>query len=103
MLLLFSFSTEAVSALEWTPDFLIIFVVLSIFGTAIVYVIWFDLMTRNELNRLNTFTFLTPVFGLIIAAIFYNERLTLVEWAGTILIIVAAIAAGGVTRRRGLN
>lgn len=103
VLLLFSFSIETVSALKWTPGFLFIFIVLSIFGTAIVYVIWFDLMTRNELNRLNTFTFLTPVFGLIIAAIFYNEHLTLVEWAGTILIIIAAITAGGMSWRRDLN
>lgn len=103
VLLLFSFSAEDASTLVWSLEFLFIFVVLSIFGTAIVYVIWFDLMTRNELNRLNTFTFLTPVFGLIIAALFYNEHLTLVEWTGTITIMLAAIVAGKASRHRELN
>ena len=54
---------------------------------------WFSLLRRAELNRLNTYTFLTPVFGLIIGMLFYGERLSPLEWGGAALVILAAVVS----------
>ncbi|NIP31237.1 MAG: EamA family transporter, partial [Candidatus Dadabacteria bacterium] len=37
--------------------------------------IWFSLLNYVELNRVNVFTFLTPVFGLIIGLVYFDESL----------------------------
>lgn len=65
--------------------------VLALFGTALVAVLWLDLLQRNELIRINIYTFLTPVFGLAIAATFFEERLGLAEWLGVALILVSLV------------
>lgn len=62
---------------------------LALLGTALVSLLWFDLLRRTELVRLNTFTFLTPVFGLAIAAVFLDERLNGIEWLGVALVLAA--------------
>ncbi len=75
----------------WSFSFTVDLLVLSLFGTALTSVLWFSLMHCNKLTRLNTFTFLTPVFALMIGAIFFNERLGWLEIGG-ILFILGSIA-----------
>ena len=52
--------------------------------------LWYYLLNRTSLNRLNTFTFLTPVFGLFLGGLFFEERLGLVQGLG-IVVTVAGI------------
>lgn len=57
-------------------------------------VLWLDLLKRNELVRINIYTFLSPVFALAIAAIFFDERLRLLEWIGVALVLTAVALIG---------
>jgi len=43
------------------------------------------------LNRLNAFTFLTPVFALIVGAFFFDERVHLVEVIGIVLTLIGVL------------
>ena len=52
---------EASVQITWSLSFVVILLTLGLLGTAIAYALWFSLLQRSELTRLNTFTFLTPV------------------------------------------
>lgn len=87
-LLSLSLVFEAPIKIVWSLAFTVDLLALSLFGTALAFVLWFSLMHRNRLTRLNTFTFLTPVFALIIGAFFFNERLDWLEIGGILLILI---------------
>jgi drug/metabolite transporter (DMT)-like permease len=78
-------------AIAWSVDFAIALGVLAIAGTAVAFALWIALLARNELVRLNVFSFATPIFGLAIAAVFYDERLGAFEWGGVALVLCAVI------------
>ena len=78
---------ESPIKIVWSLAFTVDLLALSLFGTALVFVLWFSLMHRNRLTHLNTFTFLTPAFALVIGAFFFNERLGWLEIAGILLIL----------------
>ena len=84
-LLLAAQVVESPLQVVWSPAFVINLMVLSLLGTALAFVLWFSALHRGDLNRLNTFTFLTPVFALLIGALFFSERLGLTEITGIIL------------------
>ena len=44
------------------------------------------LLKSVSVTRLNVFTFLTPVFGLIIGLIFFGERISVLEFFGILVI-----------------
>ena len=90
--------TEDVLSLTWSVDFVAVLVVLSVFGTAVPYWLWFAALKQVELSRANAFRFLTPLFGLAIGAGFFDERLRWIEIAGAALIV-----AGIVLVQRGGN
>jgi drug/metabolite transporter (DMT)-like permease len=81
---------EAPLRLAWTPQFVILLLALGWLGTALAYGLWFALLAHAELTRLNTFTFLTPAFALVIGALFFGERLQLMEATGVALILAGA-------------
>lgn len=74
-----------------SPSFVMVLLALGLLGTAVAFVGWFSLLGRAELNRLNTFTFLTPLFALMIAAALWGERLGLFELGGTVLILASML------------
>ncbi len=82
---------EASEQVMWSASFVTVLLALSLLGTAASFALWFSLLHRNELNRLNTFTFLTPAFALIIGALFFNERLQWPEVSGMGLILVGVL------------
>ena len=43
----------------------------------ITYIAWFWLISNYAVSRLASFTFLTPIFGVIAGAVFLNEQITL--------------------------
>lgn len=53
------------------------------------YVLWFWLLRRYPASGLSSFTFLSPVFGVMCGAIFLNEPLTI-----RIFLALGLIAAG---------
>lgn len=86
-----SMLTEDVSSLTWSTNFLLVLVVLSVLGTSLPYWLWFAALKQVELSRANAFRFLTPLFGLVIGAAFFDERLGLVQIAGAALIVMGIV------------
>jgi len=84
---------EQAAVLYWSFSSIVNLLVLSIFGTALAFLGWLDLLRRADLNLLNTYTFLTPVFGLLIGMLFYSERLLGIEWFGVVIAVSAVFLA----------
>lgn len=94
--------TEQWSSILWTGTFITTLLVLSLFGTATAFVLWFALLSRASLTELNVYTFLTPVFGMLIGYIYFDERLSAVEIVGiaVCLLGIAIVSQTGSLRRR---
>ena len=79
---------ESTQTLSWNLSFISSLLVLSIFGTALVAVLWFVLLARVELYRINVFTFLAPVFALIIGNLYFDESLERLNIIGVFLSLI---------------
>ena len=88
---------EDPSSIQWTATFIIVLIVLSLFGSALVYVIWLSVLAQVPLNKANAFSFLIPVFGLTMGVLFYNETLGVEAVFG---IGLALVGVGLVSRQR---
>lgn len=75
-------ATENPASINWTLPFLLSLTTLSVIGTAAAFALWFSLLRRETLSRLNVFTFLTPIFGLVIGMVFFAEQVQSVEMVG---------------------
>jgi drug/metabolite transporter (DMT)-like permease len=82
---------ETPSSIDWSANFLLILVGLSLFGSSLAYWMWSAILRTTELNRANAFSFLVPAFGLAMGAMFFGERIGWLEFAG-IGLTVAGIA-----------
>ncbi len=90
-LLLAALAFESPAQIEWGPRFVVVLITLSLLGTALVFLLWFSLLHRGELNRLNAFTFLTPIFALIIGILFFDEGLRWTEAGGIALTVIGVL------------
>jgi drug/metabolite transporter (DMT)-like permease len=81
-------ATEDPNAIDWTWTFILNLVILSVLGTSAVFALWFALLRRASLSQLNVFTFLTPIFGLIIGVLWFAEKLSGLTLAGITLSLV---------------
>ncbi len=84
---------ESANTMRWNLTSIINVLVLSIFGTALAFYWWLDVLRRIDLNVLNTYTFLTPVIALFIGMLFYSERLLIIEWFGVAVIVFSVLLA----------
>lgn len=50
------------------------------------YLAWFWLLHRYQAGRISAFTFLTPIFGVILSGIFLQEQLTTFLWIGLVMV-----------------
>lgn len=73
-----SILTEDVSTVTWSGEFILVLWSLSVLGTSLPFLLWFEALAVTDLSRANAFTFLVPIFGLVIGAAVFEERL---EWA----------------------
>lgn len=74
-------------AIEWSLTFLGALLALSVFGTALVYWMWFSILEKTPLNQANAFSFLIPIFGLTLGVLFYGEAFDWRQLAGIALAI----------------
>lgn len=86
-LALLSMLTEDISMLTWSTEFALVLVSLAVLGSSLAFWLWFVALEGVELNRANAFTFLVPIFGLIIGAAFFGERLEAVQIFGVVLVL----------------
>lgn len=84
-LALLAYFTEDIYSVQWSGDFVSSLVALSLFGTALVFWLWFSALKKTALSRANAFSFLVPVFGLTIAAVFFGETIGMIQAVGIAL------------------
>lgn len=83
-----AWATEDPASIEWSITFVFALLSLSLFGTALVYWLWFSVLEKVPLNRANAFSFLVPIFGLTMGVLFYGETLGWSQLAGIALTIL---------------
>lgn len=90
-------ATEDITATRWTPDFIALTVYLSIIATSVTSLVWFRLIRFHPLGVVSAYGFLSPLFGVILSAIFLGETFPPLSVAGMALIIsgVYGIGSGG--------
>jgi drug/metabolite transporter (DMT)-like permease len=91
-----SATMEDPTAIQWSLAFIATLTTLSVFGSALVYVIWLSVLSEVTLNKANAFSFLVPVFGLTIGVLFYDETLSVTAFVG---IGLALVGVGLVSRQ----
>ncbi|MFU0504690.1 DMT family transporter [Pseudaminobacter sp. NGMCC 1.201702] len=82
---------EEPTRIEWTPEFVVALLALALPGTALAYWLWFWLLGRAPLGRVNAFTFLSPVFALILGATFFGEHIGPMTLVGLILTALGVV------------
>ncbi len=83
--------TEDQGAIQWSYTFFAILLALSLFGSALVYVLWMSVLETVPLNLANAFSFLVPVFGLSMGLLFFGETLGLVKLTGISLAVIGVV------------
>ena len=83
--------------LNW--EYTWILLTLAIPGTALPFIVWFWLMDKAPLYKLNVYSFLTPVFGLYFGYAYFSETLSPVQWLGILLIIGAIPMVTSLSRK----
>jgi drug/metabolite transporter (DMT)-like permease len=81
-LLAAAWALEDPQAVVWSTQFVLILAGLSLLGTSLAYWLWTSILEKVPLNRANTFSFLVPIFGLAMGALFYGETFGWPELAG---------------------
>lgn len=79
----------------WPPFeskmYLVLVITLAIPGTALPFLLWFWLMDKAPLYQLNTYSFLTPIIGLLIGWLFFNESLSMWQWIGISIVFISIV------------
>lgn len=78
---------EDPTAIKWSSQFILILGFLSVFGTSLVYWMWFSILEKTSLNRANSFSFFIPVFGLAMGVVFFGEYISALQWIGIVLTV----------------
>lgn len=72
-------------------NYYLILMGLAIPGTAMPFLLWYWLMDKAPLSQLNIFSFLTPIFGLILGWVYFAESLSSWQWLGVIIVMIAIL------------
>src|SRR5690606_5182126 len=61
---------------------------LSLVATVIGYVLWGRLLMRHPASKVAPLSLAVPVLGLVAAALLLGEHMTLVQWAGSLIVLL---------------
>ncbi|WP_298456596.1 DMT family transporter [uncultured Cellulomonas sp.] len=67
-------AVEGAPVIAWTPRFMLVLLFLALVGTAASTVAWFTEARHSRMDALTGWTFLAPVFGVILAVAVLGER-----------------------------
>jgi len=81
------------AAINWTPLFGGLLLILSLAGTSLTALVWFWLLQQTEAGTLALWLFLVPILGLLFAFLYYGERLEGLAIWGVLLMLLALGAA----------
>jgi drug/metabolite transporter (DMT)-like permease len=90
-LAIIAFFTEDMSAVTWNTPFIFSLLGLALPGTALAYWLWYRVLGEVELNRANAFSFLVPIFGLVLGAVFFQEKIGALIASGIGLTILGIV------------
>lgn len=82
---------------HFSGRYVLVLLILAAAGTALPFALWSIALKHLKLGVANTFTFLTPVFGMAIGIIWFGEHLTAAGGVGGVLILVGLIVANWVS------
>jgi drug/metabolite transporter (DMT)-like permease len=83
----FSYATESWSSVSFNGTLFASLGYASLVGIALAWLIWFGLVRAGEASRVAAYVFFVPLAGIVIGAVFLNERLTVSLLIGTVLIV----------------
>ncbi len=90
VLALIALSTEKIH-ITWNLPFILSLLGLALPGTALAYWLWCRVLQKVQLNRANAFSFLVPIFGLVIGVAFFKENLGFLTGAGIGLTVLGIV------------
>ena len=82
--------SEAPGNIDWSPQFILSLLGLALPGTALAYWLWQVTLQKLDVSKAAAFSFLVPIIGISVGALFFSEPLTFNVIGG------GAIAAFGV-------
>lgn len=88
--LAFIVDTQTVFSEIGGPAWLSMFL-LSFFGTAVAFVLYFQLIERTSASFVSLVTYIMPIFGIALGAIFLDEEITLTMVMGMLLILTGIL------------
>ncbi len=86
LLALCSLALEMPADINLTPMVLASLFYQSVIVAFVSFLAWFWLMHRHTVSRLAAFTFMTPLFGVILGGLVFDEPITLLIWVGLALV-----------------
>ncbi|MBO6686856.1 MAG: DMT family transporter [Henriciella sp.] len=72
-----AFTTESPTAIDWSPQFTISLLGLALPGTALAYWLWQVTLQSLDVSKAAAFSFLVPIIGVSVGALFFSEPLTI--------------------------
>lgn len=90
MILYVSF-TEKVSAADFDTKTIILVLVVGIIHTGFAYVLYFGSVQRIPAQTAAVFSYIDPVSSIILSAVLLSQQMTLLQTAGTVLILGATL------------
>lgn len=83
--------TEGLPAIDWGVRFIGILLYVSLVGTAAAFLGWFTEVRHCRLDAVTAWTFLVPVFGILLSMVVLGERPSSWSLAGMILVLVSMV------------
>lgn len=80
---------EGPPAVNWSARFIGVLLYLSLVGTAAAFLGWFTEVQNCRLDAVTAWTFLVPVFGILLSVLILGERQTFWGIAGMVLVMVS--------------
>lgn len=84
-------------------EIVLVLAALALAGTALPFYLWFSVLQRCDLSRANTFSFLTPVFGMGLGVGLFGERVAGPELIGIGLVLLGVWQIGRTDNRASGN
>lgn len=88
-MLFYGLGAEDIRAIEWNGSFIVCLIYGAIFGVAIAFVLYNQLMSKGEAGKVSSFTFLVPLIAVLLGTVFLDEPFTLTLLIGMVFILVS--------------
>ncbi|HEX2909563.1 MAG TPA: DMT family transporter [Chloroflexia bacterium] len=79
-----------------SPEIILCLLGLALFSTAVAYIFYFQLIVNVGATKTTSVTFLVPVFGIIWAALFLSEPVTIGQLGGFAIVLASLLLVTGV-------